>query len=242
MNKNIGFNRNIYLPWLDATAAFCAEVEDAADIRSRLDAVVGQSIGSTENRRKAIDILVNIWVKTREKSPELRSEAVAFFRSTTATSDRLWLHYGLCLLYYPFFRQTTAALGQVSRNVDTVTPALVKQRLVAERGALGSLAKAVERIVFSLRDWGIVARADKRFAYRPCVRTLTASRVGLETWILACALHAHPSEDILFADLVRLPELFPFRLTLSIDDLRRDRRFGVQRQGASLEMVRLVKQ
>ena len=56
MNKGIGFNRNIFLPWLDAAAAFCAETDDPAEIRARLEPVLSQRISSAVNRRIAIDI------------------------------------------------------------------------------------------------------------------------------------------------------------------------------------------
>ncbi len=80
-----------------------------------MEAVVGQDIASEVNRRKAIDILIKIWVTTRELAPALREQAVAFFRATPVIADRLWLHYGLTLVSYPLFREATAAIGRVAR-------------------------------------------------------------------------------------------------------------------------------
>jgi hypothetical protein len=37
----------------------------------------------------------------------------------------------------------------------------------------------------------------------------------LEAWLLAIALSVHPAEELPFADLLRLPELFPFRFAIS---------------------------
>jgi hypothetical protein len=238
--KNIGFNRNIRLAWLDAAAAFCGESDDSAEIRARLEPVVGQDIASDVNRRKAIDILINIWVKTGESAPELRQQAVNFFRATPVVADRLWVHYGLTLVYSPFFREVAAAIGKVTRHGDAVTPSMVKQRLIAERGQLGSLEKAVERVIFSLRDWGLLADAPVRYAYRSERQSLNASSAELESWLLACVLQAHPAEEIVFGDLVRLPELFAFRFTVTLDHLRRSRDFEVQRQGAGWDMVRFA--
>ena len=79
MDKGIGFRRNIRLAWLDATAALCAETVDAQRIRERLNTIV--DIESTENRRMAIDILLNIWTKTEERYPNLRQEAVGYYRN-----------------------------------------------------------------------------------------------------------------------------------------------------------------
>ncbi len=242
MEKNVGFNRNIRLGWLDAVAALNGETDDAGEIRARLDPIVGEEIASPVNRRKAIDILINIWVKTGDVAPFLRAEAVARFGAASSVTDRLWLHFGLTMLYYPFFRETAVAVGQLTRWDDAVTPALVKQRLVASRGQLGSLDKAVERVIFSLRDWGLVIGAEQRHAFRQVEPPLSTGDAALERWLLACALRSHPAVELPFADLVRLPELFPFRFTLGVDQLRRSPGFAVQRQGLGLDMVGLAKE
>ena len=239
MDKGIGFNRNIYLVWLDAAAAFRAESDDAAEIRMRLEPVVERQIRSAVNRRKAIDILINIWVKSSEIEPVLHEDAVTRYRDTQDPGDRVWLHYGLTLVYYSFFREVTAAIGQIGRTAERIRPAMVTQRLASARGQLGSLEKAVERIMFSLRDWGILAESEERYAVVPRGRALPASDPGLEAWLLACALHAHPAEELPFADLVRLPELFPFRFTLGVGHLSEYPRCAVQRQGSGWDMVRL---
>ena len=200
--------------------------------------MVEQRIASAANRRKAIDILINIWVKSTEIDAILRDEAVANFQATPIIGDRIWLHYGLTLLYYPFFREVTAAIGQLARYEDHITPAMVKQRMISGRGQLGSLEKAVESIMFSLRNWGILTASDQRHAYAPQRQIFPASSTDLETWLLACALRAHPAEELPFADLLHLPELFPFRFTLTVDHLRVHPWFVVQRQGAGWDMVR----
>jgi hypothetical protein len=240
MDKGIGFNRNIYLAWLNAAAAFCADIDDPAEIRARLEPVVGQRISSAVNRRKAIDILINIWVKSAEIAPELHSQAVAYYQKSPVVGDRIWLHYGLTLLYYPFFREVTAAIGQIGRYEDHITPAMVKQRLISGRGQLGSLEKAVERIMFSIRNWSMLTETDRRYAYAPQRQAFSASGTDLEAWLLACALRAHPAQELPFADLLHLPELFPFRFTLTVDHLRAHPGFVVNRQGSGWDMVHVA--
>lgn len=238
MDKGIGFNRNIYLTWLDAVAAFCGETDDPAEIRARLDLVVGEKISSSVNRRKAIDILINVWVKSVEIAPALRDEAIARFQTTPAISDRLWLHYGLTLLTYSLFRDVASTIGQLGRLEESVTSAMVKRRLIAGRGQLGSLEKAIERILFSLRDWDILTPFEQRHTYALQRQAFSASETNVEAWLLACALRAHPAEELPFADLLRLPELFPFRFTLTVDHVRAHSCFVVQRQGAGWDSVR----
>lgn len=69
---------------------------------------------------------------------------------------------------------------------------------------------------------------------------LAASSIDVQSWLLAAVLAVHSREEVPFLDLIRLPELFPFAFTLSLEHLRRHPWFAVQRQGATLDMVRLV--
>jgi hypothetical protein len=117
---------------------------------------------------------------------------------------------------------------------------MVVKRMVDELGQLGSLERSVQRVVASLRDWGVLAPSDQRYAYRPQYQAFGASGLELETWLLTWTLQAHPVEEIPFVDLLNLPALFPFRFTVTISGLRQLPGFEVQRQGMGLDMVRAV--
>lgn len=240
MDKGIGFNRNIKLEWLDAVAAFCSEVDAPVAIRQRLEPILSQDRTGKEAIRKSIDILINIWVRNREAYPLLHQQAVTLFQTTLEPEDRLWLHYGLTMLYYPFFRDCVAAIGQLSRYEETITTQKVFDKMVGDMGHLGSIERATQRVIASLRNWGILKDEDARFTYVPQYRFFTASSTTLEQWLLACTLHAHPAEEIPFADLLQLPALFPFAFTISLHELRLANGFEVQRQGVGMDMVRVT--
>ena len=239
MDKGIGFDRNLYLTWLDAVAAFCSETDDPIEIRARLEPVVGLDLKGIDARRKTVDVLMGIWVKSARVVPALRADAIKYFQSASVPTDRLWLHYGLTLVYYPFFRECVAITGQLGRLGGVVTTKVLKERMAASRGQLGSLKRSVERVVSTLRRWGILVDSDQRYAYIARPQALTASDRDIELWLLACALRAHPAAELPFADLVRLPELFPFRFIVGVEDFRRSPRFEVQRQGAGWDAVSL---
>lgn len=240
LDKGVGFNRNIKLEWLDAAAAFSIELDDPKAIRARLEPVLAQDRTGKDAIRKSIDILINIWFKNRENYPDLYQQAVSLYQATMIPTDRLWLHYGLTLLYFPFFRDCAAAVGHLSRYEDTITNRMVIDKMIGEMGQLGSLERSAQRVVASLRDWGVLTDADEPNAYIPQYHALMASRPELEQWLLACALHAHPVEQLPFADLLHLPALFPFKFTVTVYDLSQADGFEVQRQGLGLDMVRAI--
>jgi hypothetical protein len=239
MNKNIGFRRNIYRSWLDAAAILAAETDDPAQLRTRLDPILAARIEGAESRRMALDILLNIWGTMRGTKRPQREEALALWQTSTP-DEHLWLHYGLTLIQYPFFRLSVATIGHLSQYKDTMTPKDLKSRLSAELGQPGALEKAAERVLFSLRDWGILAPTAQRYHYQPQRQMLCTEQKELQLWLLAAALLAHPAEEIPFADLIRLPELFPFRFSLRVQDLRESERFEVTRQGMNWDMVSLA--
>ncbi len=239
MDKGIGFWRNIRLSWLESAAACRQRGMGAAEMRQHLDAIVAETITGARSRRGVVAILVKVWLGGRDLSPDLHDEAVRFLERLESPEERLWLHYGLTLLAYPFFRAVAAEVGKLGRQGEPVTPGVVKRWLVAQRGNLGSLDKAVERVLFSLRDWGLLEGTERRNVYAVRHGICTTADPELELWLLACALRAHPAEGLPLLDLVRLPELFPFRLTVGADMLRRRERFMVVREGGGWDAVRL---
>lgn len=240
MDKGIGFNRNIRLTWLDAVAALCLETEDLREIRSRLQSIIQQEVSSPTNIRKTIDILVNIWLKSAETVPRLHSMGLNHFRETTTPTDRLWLHYGMTLMAYPFFYTVAAIIGQESRYEETITPSFIRQRIYAELGELGSVRDATRRVIYSLNDWSILIDGEKRNTYIPQRRVFNANDKNIETWLLACGLSAAPNEEMPVPDLLNLPSLYPFHFSINTRELRESSLFEISRQGMGMNMVRYV--
>jgi len=239
MDKDIGFNRNIKLDWLNATASFCAEINDPAEIRERLEVVLSQDRSGVEAIRKSIDILINIWYKNKEHYPTLVEFAIKHYKETFNPADRLWLHFGLTSLYFSFFRETASVIGKLSKRGSLITNKEVIKQLISERGHLGSLERSVQRIVSSLRDWGLIIDSDQPFAYKARYRDLETDNLELQAWLLQCAFIGKNVEQIPYEDLIRLPELFPFKINVGLDYLRKKSPFSVYRGGGGVNMIEL---
>jgi hypothetical protein len=237
MDKGIGFSRTITLDWLDATVSLCLENKTPAEVRLGLDKLLEGVIRGKEPRRKTIDVLTGVWVKAK---PVLRQEGLELYQRLFTRQDRLWLHYGMILSRYPFFRLCASVIGQISRTKETINRQIIKDKVAAEMGHLGDLDRSIDRLIVSLVEWEILILEKEKKTYRICLHTIPASIIALEMWLAMCALQSHPSDALPFADLLYLPELFPFNFSVSIDHIRRDARFEVQRQGGGLDMVKLI--
>ncbi len=238
MDKGIGFSRTVTLDWLDVTASLCVQNMEPLEIRQHLAETISGTVYGKDAQRKTIDVLSAIWVKTEKSAPQIRQQALAIFPTLSSSEERLWLHYGMTLVCYPFFRKCVAAIGQVSRTDELITRKMIKDRIAGDYGHLGGLDRSVERVLASLTNWGALANTDQNDKYQISSRKFQSTEI-MQSWLLSCALFSHPSEAIPFDDLVHLPELYPFKFTIGVDNLRRDSRFEVQRQGGGLEMVGL---
>jgi hypothetical protein len=145
----------------------------------------------------------------------------------------LWFDSGLLSL----LQAVHSHHGQIARVRETFTRQMAKDRLAVEIGHFGDLNRSAERLMASLVDWNILIQQNKN-ENRLVVPPLRIEQSGVQSWLLACALFSHPANELPVNDLINLPELFPFRLTIKLDGLRRNNLFIIQRQGG-WEMVRL---
>ena len=68
---------------------------------------------------------------------------------------------------------------------------------------------------------------------------MTASIPDLQLWLLEALLMASAADEIEAQQLLRLPESFPFTMSVGVADLRRHEGFNIHRQGLDMDMVAL---
>ncbi|MFN9912713.1 MAG: hypothetical protein ACK53L_09015 [Pirellulaceae bacterium] len=61
----------------------------------------------------------------------------------------------------------------------------------------------------------------------------------LQLWLLEALLTASESNEIEAQQLLRLPEVFPFAITIGLSDLRKSDYLAIHRQGLDMDMVGL---
>jgi hypothetical protein len=225
---------------MDTTAALRLQTDDPLKIRKKLEPILAKRLKGTEARRKTIDVLIDIWHKSANVSPTLHSQALKLFQNAYVSTDYVWLHYGLSLLYFSLFRNVVLTIGQISRIKETITRNELKKHMAAEYGHLGALDRSVERISATLTDWGILPVTDKHGVYKPILGELMTNSNEIELWLLECALFSHPAESLPFSDFIRLPELFPFNISISLENIQENTNFSIQKEGSGWNMVMLA--
>jgi hypothetical protein len=234
MPAYIGFDRRIRLAWLDEAAGQMLRDPEPAAVRAHLHSALAQEIQGAEARTKTITLLCRVWTNVPQ-APHVRDEALSLL-PVLLPDERLWLHWGLTLLAFPFFRDVAATVGRLLRIQSQCSVGQVTDRVIAAWGERTTLVRATQRVLRSCVEWGVLREDSARGVYRasePC-RTTT---VPLRNWFLEAAVRAHNTDGLPVGELVSLPENYPFVLSVQPYELTRMARFDVQQQGNGVVMV-----
>lgn len=230
----IGFDRRIELDWLDETAGHMLRQPDPAVIRAHLLSYLATAIQGSEAREKTALVLTRIWVKPHQAT-YLRDEALQLL-PILLPNERLWLHWGLTLLAFPFFRDVVAAVGRLLRLQEQCSVDQVTNRIIATWGERTTLVRATQRVLRSCVAWGTLVEGKPAGTYYAGV-TQQTNTVALRDWFLEATLRAHDTEGVLLEELPRLPQIYPFAPTITPYELMRLERFELLTQGSGSVLV-----
>lgn len=239
MRKVVGFSLKIKRKWLDAVLDRLAKTTDEADLRSFLDKQLKDDLPGKESRAKTAGILLRIWSGIPPERVALRDRAVAMLPRISG-QERIWLHWGMAALAYPFFKDTVEVVGRLVALQDDFTTAQVRNRIITTWGDRSTSREAAQYLLNTLVDWEVL-RSTKAKGHFLLARKLTASTQELQLWLLEALLGAGAADEIEAQQFLRLPESFPFTISVGVADLRRHEGFNIHRQGLDMDMVALRK-
>ena len=213
----IGFSQRIHLDWLEYTANLVL----AGNPREEIVAALGErlkeklSVGNQPergNRDKAITILTKVWVTVPRDLQSLRDEGLGHLQCW-GPSDRMLVHWCMCMAVYPFFGTVADAVGRLLRLQGTVGAAQVQRRLRERFGERETVARAARRILRAYIDWGVLLETDEKGLYRGTAKR-TIDDPPLSVWAIKAMLFATGDGPRSVPALLRGPHLFPFDLVL----------------------------
>lgn len=232
-------DRKVRLDWLDRLAFMYAEFKDSNIVKEEMNAYLVNTIKGKEARRKSINVLMRVWVSVPQEHTALRDRAVQFL-SRVKTEERVALHWGLCLLAYPLFRDVTTIVGRLLALQDEVYLSQVHKRIIDSWGDRSSLNWAVQRLLRSLNLWGTLKDTETNGKYA-AANKIVVENGELKLWLLECYLQCIEESTILFDNLINTPALFPFDLNVRLGDLLMSDKFEVNRQGLDSDVVELAR-
>ena len=107
-------------------------------------------------------------------------------------------------------------------------------------GDRATTREASKKLLNSLVDWDVL-RSAKTKGHFLLTRKVKTSSAELQLWLLEALLTASISDEIEAQQLLRLPEAFPFSITIGVADLRKSESLLIHRQGLDMDMIGLAK-
>ena len=239
MRKVVGIDRKIKRAWLDGLLDRLVQTTDGDELRIFLDERLRKELPGTNSRKNSVGIALRIWSGIPQERLALRDRAVALLPRIPG-QERIWLHWGMTALAYPFFRDTAEVVGRLLGLQDDITTAQVQSRLLTAWGDKATSKEAAQKLLTTLVDWEVLRPTKGKGHFVPS-RKMTASTPDLQLWLVEALLGANEAEEIEAQQLLRLPELFPFTLNIGVGDLRKHEGFNIHRQGLDMDMVALRK-
>lgn len=239
MRKVVGIDRKIKRAWMDALLDRLTQTADEAELRAFLDKHLKDDLPGKESRAKSAGIILRIWNGIPPERVSLRDRAVAMLPRISG-QERIWLHWGMAAMAYPFFRDTAEVVGRLLALQDDFTTAQVQGRMLTSWGDRATSKEAAQKLITTLVDWEVL-RSTKTKGHFLLARKMMASIPELQLWLLEALLAANAADEIEAQQLLRLPESFPFTIGIGVADLRRYEGFNIHRQGLDMDMVALCK-
>ena len=239
--RTIGFDRKIQLDWLDATADWAAQGLSVADIREQLaQRLEGKlaGVGPHSSRGKAMTVLLHIWVLVPETLVPLRDDGFSLLRDRSGR-DRLPLHWGMCMATYPFFRDVATTTGRLLSLQGTAALSQVVRRVTESWGERSTLIRAVQRVVRSFVEWGVLIETDERGIFAPAPTITVTNDDGVGPWLLEAGISNCENQARPFRSLMGASSFFPFKVKLSPRDVGSNPRLEVYRQGLDEDVLML---
>lgn len=245
MNRrvSIGFDRRLNLEWLDAAAAQAATGASPQQMRAYLWGLLdGVVSGSTSGgaRRKTVTVLNHIWGDVPPTALQLRERAIQLLASCTS-DERLALHWAMMLGTYSVFADTASTIGRLLALQESFSLAHVMRRLTEAWGERSTLERAIQRIVRSMVQWGVLGDATTRGTYVGAPKKV-AIRPSIGILFVEALLIDAGTEAAPLDHLSRSPALFPFDVSLNEDSVHSAPYLRLHREGLDVTIVELVPQ
>ena len=237
----IGFSQRIHLDWLEYTANLVLAGNPRAEIVAALSERLKEklSVGSQPirgNRDKAITILTKVWVTVPRDLETLRDEGLAHLRAR-GPSDRMLVHWCMCMAVYPFFGTVADAVGRLLRLQGTAGAAQVQRRLRERFGERETVARAARRILRAYIDWEVLLETNENGLYRATAKR-PIDDIPLALWTIKAMLFATGNTPGPASTLLRGPALFPFDIALpSLRELEACKALEISRHGLDQELL-----
>lgn len=213
--KPVGFDQKILLHQLDYTAKQ-SKNQSKKVMYELLDGYLRKDIAGSKSRKNATTILMKIWYPTSGLPDFLRDELLARF-SDFSQEDRLFIHWNLTMLAYPFFKDAVNEFGRLFQLQDEVASRTIIERMKNTYGEKRRVEVATSAVIASLRAWQVINSVSRgRYATN---NQITIENPLLQSLLVHTLLSISDADSLYANTLYDHPLLFPFEVQLAVHEL-----------------------
>jgi len=236
----IGFDRDLELAWLEATAARVAEGMPPPQVREFLwTLLAGKVAGDAprSGRGKTATVLLHIWSDVPAETVPLRNDCLETLTRLSG-EQQLLAHWTMAMATYPFFVEVVSTVGRLLALQETVALNQVTRRIAEKWGERSTAVRACRRVVRSIVRWGALRDTSKHGVYARRIAPIPVG--GVEALLLPEGLLRGLGRDTIALDEVpSSPALFPFQASVEISTVGRSGRLELLREAMDRELVAL---
>jgi len=222
-NGSVGIYRFLRVAWLERTAYLVLAGNRPQGIRKVLSTELGECFAPrSSNRRnsleKTIAILMHIWVTTPRHLVGLQGDGLELL-SACPSQDHLAFHWGMTMAVYPFWAAVGSQVGRLLALQGEAAARQIQQRIQERYGERSTVSRAVQRVLRSFVDWGVLQDTSRKGIYVKGT-TQTIDEIQAIAWLTEALLHAQGTDAASMQTLLGATALFPFQLRpVGADDL-----------------------
>jgi hypothetical protein len=112
MRAVLGIDRKIKRAWLDVLLDQLAHTTGPDELRRFMDERLLEELSGDASRAKSLGISLKIWSGIPANRVPVRDRAIALLPKISC-QERIWLHWGMTSLAYPFFRDSVEVVGRL---------------------------------------------------------------------------------------------------------------------------------
>lgn len=235
MSRRIGFDRYIKLDWLDTMAGVVKKESDIDKIRIEMHSYLEKEFPLYDARRKTITVLTRIWYKVPEEHLDIRNRGLELLPHLDQ-KDRIWIHWGLTLLAFPFVRDIATSLSRCFSLNDCCSIQEITRKMEESWGYRTTMKRALDRVIQSFGYWEIVVRDEKNGIITPKSRFASTNK-ELNLWLLEALLLAENNHSIPMDQINKIPSGFAFDISLNYTEILESNRFSANQISSSRTMI-----
>lgn len=225
----VGFACSIRLPWMNKTVELIQQGLSKEQIKEEINTYLSFEIDSPVRLRKSREIMLHSWYYENEQLKQFREEGLKLIDAYPEYAAAI--HMMLLAMAYPVFADVCSYMGRLFELNEVLPSGAVYKKLFEEWGERSTLETTVRRVSLTLKEFGLIENIE-RSSYRRL--NIPIERPEVTMYLISAALVIKNASYFNESELEHIDVLFPFRYTVTKEELYNSNRFAIHNTGGEM--------